>query len=63
MAPVRTWFGSPRNAFEKGSLRWIWDLKDKRVLVTGSGSGIGKATARVYLEEGARVIVHGLTGG
>ncbi|MEX0340743.1 MAG: SDR family NAD(P)-dependent oxidoreductase [Arenibacterium sp.] len=36
-------------------------LKDKRVLVTGSGSGIGKATARVYLEEGARLIVHGLT--
>lgn len=36
-------------------------LKDKLVLVTGSGSGIGKATARVYLEEGARVVVHGLT--
>ncbi|NOE33349.1 SDR family NAD(P)-dependent oxidoreductase [Ruegeria sp. HKCCD7318] len=36
-------------------------LKDKLVLVTGSGSGIGKATARVYLEEGARVIAHGLT--
>ena len=29
-------------------------LKDKLVLVTGSGSGIGKATARAYLEEGAR---------
>lgn len=38
-------------------------LKDKRVLVTGSGSGIGKATARAYLEEGAEVIVHGLTDG
>ena len=36
-------------------------LKDKLVLVTGSGSGIGKATARTYLEEGARVVVHGLT--
>ncbi|WP_120497575.1 SDR family NAD(P)-dependent oxidoreductase [Kiloniella sp. EL199] len=36
-------------------------LKDKLVLVTGSGSGIGKATAKVYLEENARVIVHGLT--
>ncbi|RZO41135.1 MAG: SDR family oxidoreductase [Rhodobacteraceae bacterium] len=36
-------------------------LKDKLVLVTGSGSGIGKATARVYLKEGARLIVHGLT--
>ncbi len=36
-------------------------LKDKLVLVTGSGSGIGKATARTFLEEGARVVVHGLT--
>ncbi|MDU8911897.1 SDR family oxidoreductase [Aestuariicoccus sp. MJ-SS9] len=36
-------------------------LKDKLVLVTGSGSGIGKATAKLYLQEGARLIVHGLT--
>lgn len=36
-------------------------LKDKLVLITGSGSGIGKATARIYLNEGARVVVHGLT--
>ncbi|MEO9826321.1 MAG: SDR family oxidoreductase [Paracoccaceae bacterium] len=36
-------------------------LKNKRVLVTGSGSGIGKATAKAYLQEGARLIVHGLT--
>lgn len=36
-------------------------LKDQRVLVTGSASGIGKATAQTFLEEGAKVIVHGLT--
>lgn len=36
-------------------------LKDKLVLVTGSGLGIGKATAQAYLQEGARLIVHGLT--
>ena len=36
-------------------------LKGKRVLVTGSGSGIGKATAKAYLDEGAQVLVHALT--
>ena len=36
-------------------------LRDKLVLITGSGSGIGKATAKIYLQEGARLIVHGLT--
>lgn len=34
-------------------------LKGRRVLVTGSSSGIGEAIARLFTEEGARVVVHG----
>ncbi|QDG75383.1 SDR family NAD(P)-dependent oxidoreductase [Labrenzia sp. PHM005] len=37
------------------------DLKNKRILVTGSGAGIGKATAKAFLQDGAEVIVNGLT--
>lgn len=37
------------------------ELRGKRVLVTGSGAGIGKATAKAFLEEGASVIVNGLS--
>jgi NAD(P)-dependent dehydrogenase (short-subunit alcohol dehydrogenase family) len=36
-------------------------LKNKLVLVTGSASGIGKATAQMFLAEGAKAVVHGLT--
>ena len=35
-------------------------LRDKVVIVTGSTSGIGEAIARRFVEEGARVLVHGL---
>jgi NAD(P)-dependent dehydrogenase (short-subunit alcohol dehydrogenase family) len=34
-------------------------LKDELVIVTGSTAGIGKATAKAFLEEGAHVIVNG----
>lgn len=34
-------------------------LKDKNILITGSSSGIGAATARLAKEYGANVIVHG----
>ncbi len=31
----------------------------KRVIVTGSTRGIGRETARLFLEEGARLVIHG----
>lgn len=35
-------------------------LRDKVVIVTGSTTGIGKAIAKRCVEEGAKVVVHGL---
>ncbi len=35
-------------------------LKDKIILITGSTTGIGEATARRFVAEGAKVILHGL---
>ncbi len=36
-----------------------YQLKDKKVLVTGSTSGIGYAIAKLLLHEGAEVIING----
>ena len=38
-------------------------LKDKVILITGSGSGIGKSTALLFASEGAKVIVNDLNAG
>lgn len=35
-------------------------LRDKVVLITGSTTGIGEAMARLFVSEGARVVLHGL---
>ncbi|PLK26977.1 SDR family NAD(P)-dependent oxidoreductase [Novosphingobium sp. TH158] len=34
-------------------------LKGRRVLVTGSSSGIGEAIAQLFADEGAKVVIHG----
>lgn len=38
-------------------------IKDRRAVVTGGGSGIGRETARQFLEEGAKVVICGRNEG
>ena len=35
------------------------DLKNKKVFISGSTKGIGFETAKVFIEEGASVIING----
>ncbi|NQY68470.1 MAG: SDR family NAD(P)-dependent oxidoreductase [Flavobacteriales bacterium] len=35
------------------------ELKNKKILVTGGSSGIGKATAKILIENGAIVLITG----
>ena len=35
-------------------------LQDKVILITGSTTGIGKAIALKWVQEGAKVVIHGL---
>jgi len=37
------------------------DFTDKLILITGSSRGIGKATARAFLDAGARIAINGRT--
>jgi len=37
-------------------------MKDKAILVTGAGSGIGQASAELFAEEGGRIVVADING-
>jgi 3-oxoacyl-[acyl-carrier protein] reductase len=42
---------------DKGASSMDIGVRDKTVLITGSSGDLGRATAKVYAQEGARVVV------
>src|SRR3954451_16445713 len=57
----RILYGRVLSVKQKGQRGMDLGIKGRRAIVTGGGSGIGYETARVLLEEGARVLIAGRT--